>query len=324
MATATQLQPGLTAQFRQIIQADHLSQAYIFVGQRGTGKGAMAQWIAQRLFCTNLQDGSPCGQCAECQRIASGNNPDVLTVRPEGQSIKTDAVRALKDEMSKSSMEGHSRVFIIEDADKMTTGAANSLLKFFEEPYPGMVIILTTTAKNRLLPTVLSRAQIIQFPAPSVPQVAAHLEEAGVDKNISTLLASLTKDIAAGEALAADEDFGKQLQACLGLLALLAADDRMAFPYVQTDLMKTVSDRPGQERVLAILAAAFSEALARSYGREPLVLPNASEITGLSSLGPARLAAGLAAALEAAELLRSNVGFQADVERFCLRVLNRQ
>lgn len=324
MATATQLQPGLTTQFKQIIALDHLSQAYIFAGLRGTGKTAVAQWIAQRLFCTDLQAGMPCGRCAECLRIASGNNPDVLTVRPEGQSIKTDAVRALKDEMSKSSMEGHSRVFIIEDADKMTPGAANSLLKFFEEPYPGMVIILTTTAKNRLLPTVLSRAQIIQFPAPSVQQVAAHLEEAGVDKGMSTLLASLSKDIATGEALAADETFAKQLQTCLGLLSLLAADDRMAFPFIQTGLMKTVSDRPGQERVLAIIAAAFSEALARAYGREPLVLPRAPELTELSKLGSTRLAAGLAAALDASQLLRSNVSFQADVERFCLRVLNRK
>lgn len=324
MATAGVLQPNLVQQFKQIIAKQKLSQAYIFVGQRGTGKAAVALWIAQRLFCTNLQDGAPCLQCPECVRIAEGNNPDVLTVKPDGQSIKTDAVRALKDEMSKSSMEGHSRVFIIEDADKMTTGAANSLLKFFEEPYPGMVIILTTTAKNSLLPTVLSRAQIVQFPAPSVQQVSAHLQEAGVDKALSALVASLTKDLTAGVALADAEDFSKQVQACMQFIALLARDDRMAFPFVQTDLMKTVSDRPAQQRVLAIIAATFSEALSRSYGNAPVVLPDAPEVTGLSSLGSARLADGLDAALEAEQLLRSNVGFQADAERFCLRVLNRK
>ncbi|WP_155287122.1 DNA polymerase III subunit delta' [Lacticaseibacillus zhaodongensis] len=321
MAAITELQGELTQQFRQIIANDQLSQAYIFAGARGTGKEALAQWIAQRLFCTNLQDGMPCGECAECKRIASGNNPDVLTVRPDGLSIKTEAVRNLKEEMSKSSVEGHARVFIIEDADKMTVSAENSLLKFFEEPLPGMLIILTTTAKNQLLPTVLSRAQIINFPAPARKLVLAQLRAGGVSTHLAGLIAGITSDIPGGIALAADEEFTNRLGKILGLCSLLAKGDSLAFPYIQTDIVKQVTGRDEQRQVLQILGLVYSEALSRSYGREPLVLPDSDALTELSRQSSAQLANALAVVLEGTGLLNSNVAFQALLEQLVLRIL---
>ncbi|WDF83345.1 DNA polymerase III subunit delta' [Lacticaseibacillus pabuli] len=318
MASATQLQPGLTAQFKQIIAQNRLSQAMVFVGQKGSGKMALAQWIAQRLFCTDLQDGAPCGKCAECRRIAEGNNPDVLTVAPEGQSIKAEAVRNLKAEMGKSSVEGHQRVFIIQDADRMTASAANSLLKFFEEPYPGMVIILTVTNKSQLLPTVLSRAQIIQFPAPSVPATAKVLAERGVATNIAGLLATLSRDVEGDVAVAQDAEFTARLQATLQLLQLLANGDPLAFTYIQTDLMKEIPGRPEQKQVLSILAAAYSEALSRSYGQAPELLPHDAAVAKLAGANSLSLADGLAAVLRAQQLLESNVNFQAACEQLVL------
>lgn len=321
MATAAELQPALTRQFAALVARDRLSQAYVFTGPKGSGKFALAEWLAQRLFCTNLQDGAPCGVCAACRRVADGNNPDVLVVRPDGNSIKADAVRELKEEMGKHAMAGSQRVFIIEDADKMTNGAANSLLKFFEEPYPGMCIILLTTAKSKLLPTVLSRAQIIQLQAPSVATIAQALTDAGVAPALSGLLATLSKDVTAGVAAAADPEFQDRLDAVLHLLALVAKQDRLAFPAVQTTIMKVVNGRPEQQQVLAIMAAAYSEALSRSYGQPAAVLAQADALTVLSQLPPLQLADGLAAVLEASQLVTANVNFQAATEQLVLRLL---
>ncbi len=80
----------------------------------------------------------------------------------------------------------------------MTTAAANSLLKFFEEPYPGMLIILTTTNKNGLLPTVLSRAQVIQFPAPRRGDIEDQLVAANVAPSLANVVARLTRRWTAG------------------------------------------------------------------------------------------------------------------------------
>ena len=85
-------------------------------------------------------------------------------VEPQGQIIKTDIIRQLTREFSQSSFEGHAQVFIIRDADKMHVNAANSLLKFIEEPQSQIYIFLLTADDSRILPTIKSRVQLFYFP----------------------------------------------------------------------------------------------------------------------------------------------------------------
>ena len=102
-----------------------------------------------RLFCQNPDDqGFPCGVCNECRRIIEKEHPDVVEIEPDGQSIKVDQVRFLKSEFSKSAVEGNQKVFIIFAAETMTTSAANSLLKFIEEPVGNTVAFLITSNRN--------------------------------------------------------------------------------------------------------------------------------------------------------------------------------
>lgn len=323
MATGANLPAGLVRQFSNVIDRDQLSQAYIFAGAAGAGKVPLAMWIAKRLFCTNLQAGQPCNACGECLRIDTGNNPDVLTVAPEGQSIKAEAIRGLKEEMGKSSVEGHRRIFIIQDADRMTVSAANSLLKFFEEPLPGMIIILTTTAKNRLLPTVLSRAQIVQFPPPAWQATVDALSAAGVSGSLAPLIARLTSDVAAGVTLAGDEDFNSRLASVKKLVQLLASGDGLAFPFIQTDLMKQVSDKNDQRQVLRLLALIYAEAMRRSTGAPAQLLKNDAAVDQLASKSLRQLSDGLDAILTATVQLEGNVAFQANCEQLVLKLLQR-
>ena len=73
-------------------------------------------WLALRLFCLHLQNGEPDLTCPECQRILSGNHPDVVVAKPEGRQIKVDEIRHLKDEFTKSAVEGTKKLFVIHDA----------------------------------------------------------------------------------------------------------------------------------------------------------------------------------------------------------------
>lgn len=321
MAEINQLQPGLVQQFQNVIQHDRLSQAYVFVGPRGSGPSALATWLAQRLFCTNLQDGQPCGECDECRRVLTGNHTDVLTISPEGTAIKADAVRGLKEEMSKSGMEGNRRVFIIEDADRMTTAAANSLLKFFEEPYPGMLIILTTTNKNGLLPTVLSRAQVIQFPAPRRGDIEDQLVAANVAPSLANVVARLTASVDGGVELAQDEDFAKRVHVMLQLVDRLAAGDELAFPLIQTDVVKACPDRATQRQFVQLLALAYSEAINRCYGAAPAVFKQDEGVAHLAQRAGTHVANGLQLVLSAGTQIESNVNFQANMEQLVLLIL---
>ena len=126
------LQPAIITRFQKILLNKELAHASLFVGPGGSGKMSIAQWLSLRLFCLHPQDNKPDLTCDECQRILSGNHPDIVYAAPEGRQIKVDEIRHLKAEFSKSAVEGNKKIFIIKDADKMTNGAANSLLKFIE------------------------------------------------------------------------------------------------------------------------------------------------------------------------------------------------
>ncbi|OVE62162.1 DNA polymerase III subunit delta', partial [Chryseobacterium mucoviscidosis] len=121
-------------------------------GRKGTGKLDAATLLAKSFFC--LEDGAePCESCRNCQRIESGNHPDVHVVHPDGLSIKKGQIQALQEEFSKTGLESHKKLYIISHADQMTVNAANSLLKFLEEPSSDTIAVLLTEQPQKLLDT---------------------------------------------------------------------------------------------------------------------------------------------------------------------------
>lgn len=318
----SELQPSLVKQFAAIIDRHQLGQAYVFSGVAGTGKAQLAEWIALRLFCQNVQNGQPCMQCPECQRILSHNHPDVVVLSTDARSLKVDDVRGLKAELTKSGVEGQQRVFVIQQAEKMTPGAANSLLKFYEEPVAGATIILTTTAKNQLLPTILSRAQIINFPNPPVASIQAQLESAGVDKKSAALAVKMTADVAQAQEMVADAEFQNRVQAVLKLAAQLANRDASAFVSVQASLLPTAKALPEQNQVLALLALVYEDAMNRHFevDSQPAFVGEAV-VKQLSGLSSNVLTKSLQAILAAQVRLRQNVTFQSATEALILQLL---
>ena len=188
-------QSKLFEEFSQIIRENRLSHAYLFSGDFGSFD--MAIWLAQSRFCLTPEDGLPCGHCRPCRLIAQGEFSDVKLVEPQGQLIKTDTIRQLTREFSQSSFEGQAQVFIIRDADKMHVNAANSLLKFIEEPQSQIYIFLLTADDSRILPTIKSRAQLFYF-----PKNRAYLEDLLL--NQAKVLADFAKDEAQALHLAKD------------------------------------------------------------------------------------------------------------------------
>ncbi|QVI34106.1 DNA polymerase III subunit delta' [Lacticaseibacillus chiayiensis] len=315
------LQPKLVAQFARIIDRKQLAQSYLFVGPKGAGKLELAEWIALRLFCQNVQDGAPCGECPECERILNHNHPDVMVLKTSTQSIKVDDIRNLKQEMSKTGVEGNQRVFIVEDADKMTAGAANSLLKFFEEPVPGMTVVLTASSKNQLLPTILSRAQVITFQSPDRQAVIAKLEEEGASPQLARVAGRLTGNVSEAQDLLASEDFQDRVNRVFQLLDRLADRDSESFVRVQTQLMPVAKDAAAQRQVLALIGSAYADALNRHFeiaATQQLAIPAVAELAKLSSR---ELTDDLQAILTAQVRLGQNVTFQSATEQLMLKLL---
>jgi DNA polymerase-3 subunit delta' len=144
------------------LRNDRVSHAYLFAGPQGSGRKEMALTFAKALFCTEMKDDC-CDECLECRKVDHHNHPDIHVIAPEGSSIKIEQIRALQREFAYRTGGGSRKVYIMEQADKMTVQAANSLLKFLEEPLSPVVAILLTENGQAMLPTIQSRAQWISF-----------------------------------------------------------------------------------------------------------------------------------------------------------------
>ncbi len=143
---------------KNAIRTDKVSHAYIFGGERGSGKRLMATVFAMTLQCRE-HGTDPCQVCPSCRKIQSGNHPDVIYVTHEKpNSIGIDDIREqLIGDISIRPYESRYKIYIVDDASKLTLQAQNALLKTIEEPPAYAVIILLADNPDILLPTITSR-----------------------------------------------------------------------------------------------------------------------------------------------------------------------
>ncbi len=155
-----------------------LSHAYILRGVQGSGKHTLALSVSAALNCDGGTTGAvPCMRCMNCKRIFNGQFTDlkVLSLQSGKASIGVDEVRLIREDMFLSASESNYKVYIFEDADKLTTQAQNALLKVLEEPISGVVIFLFCESADRLLTTIRSRAPMITMEYFSPEEIDAYL-----------------------------------------------------------------------------------------------------------------------------------------------------
>jgi DNA polymerase-3 subunit delta' len=149
-----------------IIQAhlenSRFSGAYIFSGPEGIGKKMVAKIIAQQLNCT-AEAGRPCENCSSCLKTQKEQHPDLHIIQNGESQIKIEDIREILRQANFRPYEGNSKIFIIDNAHKLNSEAANSLLKVLEEPPKDVLIILVTHKPQNIIKTVLSRCKVIKF-----------------------------------------------------------------------------------------------------------------------------------------------------------------
>ncbi|MGE4271877.1 MAG: DNA polymerase III subunit [Desulfitobacterium sp.] len=146
-------------------QEGRLAHLLLFHGGSAPERRKAGLAIAQRLNCTSNQEGEvPCQNCPSCRKIISANHPDVEVIKPAKLSLGIEQILAWQERVYRKHYEGKYKVFILEEADKLTIPAANALLKVIEEPPERTLIILSTQNAEVLLPTIQSRAQAVYFP----------------------------------------------------------------------------------------------------------------------------------------------------------------
>ena len=144
--------------FKKAIENNKISHAYILTGEEGTGRKSIANAFSMALLCEKGGK-EPCMVCHSCKQVLSGNHPDLIYVKHEKpNSIGVDDIREqINDTIMIRPYSSYYKIYIVDEAEKMTVQAQNALLKTMEEPPFYAVIILITTNQEAFLPTILSR-----------------------------------------------------------------------------------------------------------------------------------------------------------------------
>lgn len=165
-------QEQAVAQFRRAASPEgSLAQAWLITGPPGSGRSTAARAFAATLQC---EHGTGCGACRSCRMVLANTHPDLTVVATDKLSISKDDVRALVLTAQRAPATGRHRVLVVEDADRMSAGTFNVLLKSIEEPPPSTVWMLCAPSAEDLAPTIKSRCRLVSLSVPS-SQVVAEL-----------------------------------------------------------------------------------------------------------------------------------------------------
>jgi len=199
------------------ISSNRLAHAYLFHGENRIGKRLLAVRVAQALLCdvvSNPADG--CGACRSCVQIESRTHPDFNVIHPDPEQttlqIKIEQIRDLEQQIIYRPLIGDRKICVIDDADRMTIGAANALLKTLEEPPDHSLFLLVSSRAFALPATIRSRCQTLRFAAPAQTQIeAALILRRNLPPADARFLAILSEG-RIGEALDSDVDAMKSRQ----------------------------------------------------------------------------------------------------------------
>lgn len=218
--------------FTRTLANGQVGHAYILTGEAGMGRKSLAKAFAMTLLCEKNAEGGtagePCGACHSCVQFLSDNHPDVVYVTHEKESVGVDDIRRqLNADVAVRPYSSAYKVYIVDEAERMTVQAQNALLKTLEEPPAYVVILLLTTRTDAFLPTILSRCITLKLK----PLYDAAIREYLTDKlQVGKAEADICTAFARGNlgraiALASSEDFARLRRSVTSLLRTIHSMD---------------------------------------------------------------------------------------------------
>ena len=278
-------QDRAVAAISSTLSSGHVFHAWLLVGPQGVGKELTAVALAQALVCEDAPM-KGCGSCAACRRVENFNHPDVTFVRTEDElvrrgllgksdldhtpsrDLKVEQVRQLQERLAFRPLEAKWKVAILTPADALNPQAQNALLKTLEEPPRDTVLVLVTSAPDKLLPTIRSRCSRVQFGPLPDDVIAAKLAK---EKKQSPAEAQLLAKMAQGSmsrALALDSGVGKKRKETIeGFCALDPKDARGWLQLAET----WADDRSTAEAALEVLTVWLHDVGVARHGGKDLV-----------------------------------------------------
>jgi DNA polymerase-3 subunit delta' len=303
-----------------------VSHAYIFAGEDGSGKNMLANAFAMTLQCEELghTSGNPieqvnaCGKCKSCLQATSDNHPDVIRVTHEKASIGIDDIRIqVNNDIQIKPYSSPYKIYIIDEAEKLTEQAQNALLKTIEEPPKYAIIILLTNNLNSLLQTILSRCITLKLKAVAKEPVKELLMQKYKVPDYQADLSTVFAQGNVGKAIqyASSDEFAEMKKEVLHLLKYI---DNMEI-YEVIDALKKMAEQKGQiNDYLDFMSLWYRDVLMFKVTKDPNLLIYKSEYMDISKQAKLRSYEGIEkiiAAMEKAKVrLNANVNFDIAIE----------
>lgn len=310
------------------------SHAYLITGPAHVGRMKLAMEIAQLLNC---HGGDATGTCEQCTRIRRGVHADVTIVPVDSRGslhedgrprtmITIEQVRTVSREAALQPFEGRCKVFVFEEADRLSEEASNALLKTLEEPPDRVSLVLLASGEQAVLPTIVSRCRLVCLRPVSWPLLSEELVRRFGLPMEHALQIARTSGGRPGLALrmATDEAFGAQLEETLDRIeAAVAADVEGRFEYATSLARLFAKDREAARNEMVHWRHWWRDVLLASTGLDEFAghVSRAASIRGTAAaVGTVGAIAGLKASIQAADRLDMNVGASLTIEQMMLSI----
>ncbi|MCK5533643.1 DNA polymerase III subunit delta' [bacterium] len=262
------------------VKAEKYAHAYLFVGPEGVGKKSTAFAFARLLNCKHrvaidnkgekhasgadlaLQDINTydaCGECISCKKIEKQIHPDVSFIYPEKKDIRINQMRTLKYQAQFKPMEGSCKVYIIDKARMMNKESANSVLKLLEEPPDRVLIILIAQNKYGILPTIISRCQVIKFNLLSDNLIVRSLREKYKIEEEKALFFSQLSNGSIGKAFSLSQGKTEESKKKADFLIAKIIQGDFISLFSESEKLSFSKDREELEKILSIMMAAYKQ-----------------------------------------------------------------
>jgi DNA polymerase-3 subunit gamma/tau len=252
------------------VREGRMAHAYLFCGPRGTGKTSTARILAKMVNCVNGPTAEPCGTCEQCLRIAAGSHLDVVEIDAASHGGVDDA-RELRERAPTAPAMGREKVYILDEAQRLSREAFDALLKLFEEPPVGVRFVLCTTEPHKMPATIVGRCQRFDFRRIGSDVLSSHLISVAESEGV-------TLSRPAAEAIARQSE-GSARDA----LSLLDQASVLGGSEVGEDVLEQLLGSPRQEVQYAIADAVAVGDAAGMFGRIDALVQEGQDVRHVTS-----------------------------------------
>lgn len=281
-------QPIIYRTFVNSLKAKRLSHAYLVSGTPGTPLLEVAKTLAKSVLCDDPEP-LACNNCITCLRIDSDNYPDFVILDGESGTVKKEDVDNLENQFEKTAFESKGvMIYILHLVENMSSQVVNGILKFLEEPGQEIYAFLTTNNENNILPTIISRCQVLRLKLVDRKEVIKEAIQDGVDPKDAELLSYFYNDSELIANMLENEDEKDLYEVAkssleLTLENLKEQDIEKTIYFTELEIIPKVKDKECGRFFIDMLTQAFEDILNIQKGKECILSAYQETLSSLAS-----------------------------------------